>query len=364
MIRVSCAAMAWALVLVSWCVPDAAAQSAGAIHAKRADIVDFNGFEKPLVASTILVPADWRVEGGVVWNAQGDTCGGGYNFDWRATAPDGLSGVQILPVERWQWSGLPAAPSMGCPAWQIASVQQYIEWFVQRARPEARILDFRRRPDIEKELERYNQRVPNSMGEVRTWVEAGEALLAYQQDGVAMRETVAFAVVFNSVRNEAMMGMPAMEYWGGTTLPGYAMRAPSGQLDLKLAEMIRKSVRGQPEWSARIAQHNNKIAGIHLKGARDRSRIIAKTGEEVLDMQMEGWRRRNESSDRMGRETSETIRGVETYNDPYHGGTVDLDNTYEHAWQLNDGTYVLTDDPSFEPFRQLGIDGRQLEAAQ
>jgi len=77
-------------------------------------------------------------------------------------------------------------------------------------------------------------------------------------------------------------------------------------------------------------------------------------------MQADSWRIYNESSDRLSRERSEAIRGVETYNDPYYGGSVQLDSSYNHAWQLNDGTYVLTDDPSFNPYRVFGQDGQQL----
>ncbi|MGB5254107.1 MAG: hypothetical protein WBN68_15465 [Sedimenticolaceae bacterium] len=57
-------------------------------------------------------------------------------------------------------------------------------------------------------------------------------------------------------------------------------------------------------------------------------------------MQADTWRLYNESSDYLARERSEAIRGVETYNDPYYGGDVELDNTYNNAWQLNDGTYI------------------------
>ena len=81
-------------------------------------------------------------------------------------------------------------------------------------------------------------------------------------------------------------------------------------------------------------------------------------------MQADSWRLYNESSDYLSREASEAIRGVETYNDPYYGGTVQLDSSYEYAWQLNDGTYVLTNDASFEPYAATSQEGQLLEAAR
>jgi len=237
MIRASRAVMALALVLAVWCESAIAAQAHGALRVKRAEIVDYHGFERPLVASTILVPAPWQVEGVVVWNPQGATCGNGYNFDWRATSPDGSFGVQILPMEQWQWSSWAMSAPGGCPSARITSVRQYIEWRLGRTRPGARILDFRRRPDMEQEPRPFNRTTPMPMGEMRSWVQAGEALIAYRQGGVDMRETVACVVLFSVMRSAPMMGMPATEYLQGATLPAFAMRAPSGRLDFRLAEM-------------------------------------------------------------------------------------------------------------------------------
>ena len=69
--------------------------------------------------------------------------------------------------------------------------------------------------------------------------------------------------------------------------------------------------------------------------------------------------------DRSHREFIETIRGTETYRDPGSStGSVELSNQYRNAWRLNDGTYVLTDDPSFNLYGATGQDGRRLEAAR
>lgn len=334
----------------------------GAVRVKRVEIVDRNGFEKPMVATTVLIPADWRTEGGIVWG--GGACGPGYNVDYQAMSPDGRSGVHFFQMEQWQWNSMGAADPNGCPTMQITSVRQYLDNLISRARPGAQMLDYRRRPDIEEQFSHFNQTTPMPLGESRTWIEAAQALIGYNQDGVAMQETIAVAVVFNLMRNQPMAGVPGSDFLSGSTLPGFAMRAPEGRLDAKLAEMIRNSGRENPAWAARIAQHNAKIAGIQIQGARDRSRIIAQTGEEIRQMQADSWRQYNESTDRMARETSEAIRGVETYKDPYYGDTVQLDHTYENAWQLEDGTYVLSNDAFFDPYKDLGVNAVKLEVAE
>lgn len=338
----------------------------GAWRVKRTVLMDRNGFEKPLPAMTMLIPADWSGDGGVVWG-QNTACGGGsgYTVQYSAASPDGRSGLQILPSFNWSWNNI-AGPqgAGGCPFLRIGNVRQYLEYFVSQTRPGARVIDFRPRNDVADKYKMFNSSTPMVGGDMRIWVEAGEVLVAYNAGGVDTRETIGVVAMFSRSYMEGGMGMPASEFLSGAALSGFAMRAPNGQLDFAFAEMVRNSGRPEPEWSARIAEHNAKIARTNLKGARDRSAIIAQTGEEIRQMQNDTWRRQNESSDRMQRESVEAIRGVETYNDPYYGGTVQLDHTYDNAWQLGDGSYVLTNDVMFEPMRDLGVEGQKLEVAQ
>ena len=333
----------------------------GSVRLQRVQVMDRQGFDKPMVATTVLVPVGWQTQGGVVWGHQPQCSSSGYTMDFQAYSRDGLFGVHVFPGEQWQWSNQAGTPSTaGCPTLQITSIRQYLEAMTARARPGAQILDFRARPDIAQPLKQLEQYTPMPLGDMRTWVEAAEVLIGYQHEGRAMRETVAAAAVFSLMRMQGMAGMPSSEFLTGVTLPGFAMRAPDGELDFRLAELIRRSGQPNPQWQARIAQHNAKIASINLKGAQQRSQIIAQTGEEIRQMQADSWRKQSQSFDYLSRESSEAIRGVETYDDPYHGGTVQLDNSYRHAWQLNDGTYVLTDDTSFDPYAVLGQDGQQL----
>ena len=93
-----------------------------------------------------------------------------------------------------------------------------------------------------------------------------------------------------------------------------------------------------------------------------RSQILQQSNAEISRIREEAWNASQESADRRAREFGELIRGVETYNDVNApGGTVQLSGLYDNAWRLNDGSYVLTNDKSFEPFRDLGVEGKPLE---
>jgi len=51
---------------------------------------------------------------------------------------------------------------------------------------------------------------------------------------------------------------------------------------------------------------------------------------------------------------------VETYDADVPTGQVELPSGYDRAFQLNDDTFVVTNDAFYEPFRDSGIDGREL----
>lgn len=335
----------------------------GDVELVRAAVVDRAGFERPLTAATLLVPSGWQTQGGVVWELNTSGCGkNNPHFNWAAVAPDGVGMVSLLPSETWTGTNLPYA-SANCPNVRTTDVREIVLSYIQRYRPGARLLEYNDRPDI---AEKYRKELPppppSGYGsEIRSWTGAGMARVSYEVQGRPVEEYVGAAILFMSLRSAGVMPGQTMEQLTVSVLGGFGVRMPQGRLDMKLVEAIRRSGEPNGEWSARMAQHHSKIASINAKGAAQRSKIISQTNNEISQMRQDSWKRQQESQDRMHREFSEAIRGVETYDDPYNGGTVELDNTYDQAWQLNNGDYVLTNDPSFNPYASTGQDGQQLQ---
>ncbi|MBL4620266.1 MAG: hypothetical protein JKX88_09250 [Marinicaulis sp.] len=357
-------------------VPDAQPQSThkgalppGSVRVQPVQIMDRGGFGKPMVAVTKMMPVGWRAQGGVIWRQNMSGCGPNTpHFDWTATSPDGVSMISVLPGETWSGNNLQMQGMMqtNCPNVTTTDAKQFIASYVQRLRPNARVLDYMdRSQDKEaKELQQQlqQQNVPVYGVEMRVWVGAGQALIGYQVNGQEVREVIGTGIIFNLMRMEGVMPGEIREFLTLSVLPGFAMRMPEGKLDFQQVEMFRKSSKVNPEWSARMAQHQAKMARINSKGAADRAAITRKTNQEISDMQMDSWRKQQASSDRNVREFSESIREVETYSDPnVVGGSVELNSNYDNAWRLDDGTYVLTDDASFNPYASTGQNGQLLE---
>jgi hypothetical protein len=292
-------------------------------------------------------------------------CTNGYNFEWTATSPDGRATIAVLPQRRWETNNYGAAPSTpGCSAAPYTNARQYLEAVAQSWKPGARVLDFRAREDLMRDYAQFNKVTPMPLGESRSWADAGEVLFSFNEGGADMRGSIAAVVLF-SLSRTATPGLPQMDALSGFALPAYGVTAPNGELKLPFFEAIRKTIKENPQWAQRIGNHNSAINRVAMQEAQKRSQIMRETNAEIAKIREEAWNSYQESSDRRVREFGELIRGVETYNDSdAPGGTVQLSSTYNNAWRLNDGSYVLTDDSSFEPYRALGIEGRKLEVTQ
>lgn len=159
---------------------------ANALRMQMVQIMDRNGFEQPIPASFGLIPVGWKAQGGVQWGQQ-FTCTNGYNVNWAATSPDGTQTLAVLPQEKWETNNYGAGPSTpGCASAPYSSSQQYLTQLVARLRPGASVSRYAPRPDLAAKLAHLNSSTPSAMGEMRTWVEAGQVEFTYDESGQPM----------------------------------------------------------------------------------------------------------------------------------------------------------------------------------
>ncbi len=322
-------------------------------------VVDGYGQDRPMAAFTLFVPHGWKpVAPGVVWGPQ-FACTDYYNFDWRAVSPDRVSAVGILPMANWEYNntGNPRALRPGCTSLQISDVQGYLTAAVQRYWPGARILDFRRDPAAS------TPPTPMQMvaGQGESHVDAGEVLFAYTANGQDMRGTAKARVTFSNVQLPAP-GRSDLQFMNASAEAGLFVVAPNGQLNVKLASAIAKSVQLNPPWIRLMTDYIRRLRAGEQIAERQRQGIWQNTNAQIAQMRSETWDANQRSSDARARAASESLRDVQTYKDPdVAGGTTELSNAYSGAWRLKDGSYALSNDVNFDPYRDLGIDGQKLE---
>ncbi len=350
----------------------AAPPAADALRVQRAEIVDRKGFEKPMVAATLMVPAGWKHSGEVQWNI-GRRCGRPYGMALQASAPEGGEAITLDPSEAWGATNY-GSPLGDCPQAGFRDAREYLASWIARHRRNARLVEYKPRPDKSKELAQNQW----AGGSLRSWVDSGEALIAWTGDGREFHERLATAVVFSHSRLAGLNGQ-VLESLQGEALGVLSWRSASRPVPQRHFELMWATLKTAPEWQARIAAAERQMAADNAATQAQISRMQAESSRETLAhiqrrgeirneamqqterMRNESWQSGQATQDRMHRDTVRTIREVQGYRDPRSGGVVELPQYYDHAWQLRDGTYVLTDDPNFDPARDIGMAGERLQ---
>jgi hypothetical protein len=369
--------------------PAAKPLPAGSMQVQVTEIMDRNGFEKPMIAARALVPIGWKTQGGVAWARQASMCDEPVTFNWSATSVDGLSSVELFPTEAW------AAGSNGpgnCRPGNFQDIRSYLSAYVQRRWPGAKLGEYKPRIDfldVQGEYLKAKIAMVNNSGlGMRAWADAGELRYTHMQNGKEIEGIVQASAMFYGVQTQSAFGM----IWSlnAGTSGTFSARAPKGKLDLKMTEALRKSIKPDMQWAKRMAEFQAKMAGIAVDNTRATASIIVAGGAALTAQTIaannaavaRGYADPNarypasntstssnsssssDSSDRIQRESIEGIRGVETYDDPVYGGTVQLDATYDHAWRVNNSeSYILTNDPNFNP-GLYNVDAQQLKVTR
>ncbi|MEH6487846.1 hypothetical protein [Hyphomonas oceanitis] len=363
---------------------DMAALPADALVLSRTQIED-PGVIAQMNALNILVPKDWTPQGGLVPSR--DRCSEIFGVDWSAKSPDGKSVVFIFPTEGWQATN--AMLQLMCPPAEFQSAQQYLSTRVGQMFPGARIENYRARDELARAAADYAsdmQQMSQQNGiDMQIWADGGELTFTFSRDGVKMKGMLAVTGMYFVSSAYNPMGGPPMQTLTGNTLGTFGTIMPEERYNPELAEAVRRSVTPNPEWLKHLFGIKKELGKIAVADTKKRAAMIVAGGAAATRQNIAAFEgmtaatrangmpdpiktadypRRSttdETDDRIQRESIEGIRGVETYHDPIGEVNVQLDATYDNAWRVtNDETYILTNDPNFNP-GQYNIEATQLQ---
>jgi hypothetical protein len=328
-------------------------------------------------AASMLIPTDWKVEGVVVWRAHPALPA--YAV-LRATAPDGLTQLEAFPQmpfvdgirEMTARSAQIAGPQIAAQAaaqWPeganymgnevrrvVRNPKTFIEQFVlprYRQHVQHRVVKYE---DLPKLAEAVAGAQPRNPG-LHTSATAGRTRIEYRVGSAAVEEDVYVVLLFNE--------MPQLQstYWG--TERSFACRTVSGHLDEmnKLFQTILDSQRLNLQWFNKYNQVVQMLVQQQIRSIQrvgELSRYIAQTSNEISDMMRKSYEERQASQDRISRNFSQYIRGVESYRDPDRGESVELPSGYNNAW-YNGTEYIVTDSQLYNPNVEASGNWTRLE---
>jgi hypothetical protein len=299
-------------------------------------------------AFRLLVPQDWRVEGGIVWRPEISSL---TYLQLRLSDPSGSRALEFFPTLPFTWNqqGYYGFPPGSLYLGSYVAQPLDPDNFVRRVllpQVRGRVSPTVIRTDQLPELAAVVAPTVQEAGAVKQVV-AARTRIEYREGAKTFEEDIYSVMVYAQVPV-----VPGVTFWGPERLFGF--RAEKGQLDRQapLLQTICASARVNRGWFGRVIQVReawiqNRMQAIRSAG--ELSRYIARTSDEISDMQQQAWENRRASEDRSAEAFSEYIRGVETYHDPYGDRDVQLPTGYSDVWMSRGGDYILANDPNFNP---------------
>lgn len=357
---------------------------------ERVRFMDSAGFQQPAEAFSVLLPRGWSHDGGIQWKNLQQCRGEMVGAQWTVASPDGTIRFKALPVHAWGTASDPMmlqalhqqAQQGGCEVGDAMSAEQYVrDVFAPRELDGATITEVRANEAATAELRRQ---ADADMPKLQPYLPAG-ASVRVGMDAVTARltwpdgtEGIALVSVtsLETTMQNPYTGQMQRLVNGGAPERSY-IRFPAAQrqqAEILLAN-LKSSYRTNPQWkeaidgyfermrrqqdaihhqkmeaiaiqtAANARAHAQRMADIQRQGAASTQRFQQRMAD--MDSSMRAWETQQASRDRSHTAFVQSIREVETWQG--NDGKVELSSGYSQAWSRGDGSYILSNSPSFDP---------------
>ena len=314
-------------------------------------------------AFTMLVPLGWKHAGGVLWQHQYSNLA---SAQMTVRDPASAAALELFPIipACWDESGRAMLPPgqnyMGnVVARPPASAADYVRgYFVQLHRGKVRGVEIgttKNLPDVAAAVAKNVQ----EQG-VEKQVDSACVRLEYEEGGKRIAEDVYITLVLSR-----SVLVPGMVMW--SLEHQYSFRAEKERIESlqPLLQAMVASMRIELAWYAGYVQVFQLWQQGQMQAIRDAgelSRQISRNNDAMIASLRSSFAERQRAQDRVSREFSESIRGVETYEHPFEQRPVELPSGYTDAWVNVRGEYLLSNTAGFDPNVGDTVEWRRMEA--
>jgi hypothetical protein len=316
----------------------------------------------------MLVPKDWRFEGGVTWNFA-KTPPEAF-IVYSVSSPDGNAVIQQFPhlsmyasqdpqqqVQFAQMGNTIMAP--------LGAVDFLRNVFISQARQgvsDLRVLETQPLPGAAQQALAVNNLILNIFGQISPFTfpyesraDAGRVKVEYTANGRRIIEDFTAVITYFITNTPTLSGMYAQ---GVSWMPVVAsFRCPAEEMPAKIRrfQISLMSRFNNPVWQV---SYTRLCAVVTREQLRQQQAIFAryqqihKTLEETSDIIWQTYQNKSAAEDRIFDNYSQALRGVDTYVDPVNNWNVDLPTGYGNAW-TNGSDYVFSENPGFNPNVEL-----------
>lgn len=358
-------------------------QSADYQRMRMVRVMDREGWGEPVEAFRLLIPSDWKTDGGVRWVSDLGCPNNIIHLEFRATAPDGVTGIEFLPSYTWASSDDPmmqniiqqqAQSRAGCQIGPVAGAVDFLrQMLVPQLRREASVVSAEPLPSATTALQRTfatinQQYATNGLQAMRTG-DVGRVRLTYTIGSRDVEEWISASVIANV--SVGMNSAAALQGDYNATSRNYQLtgqeiqvaRAPRGHLDSQasLFSLIFQSVQVNPRYVAAVTQFYANIGRINAQANADRARIWKEAQAHIEKTRRETNEYQQQVQGRINEQFGQTIRGVDSYIDPKSHERVELSAGYQNAWSNGKGEYILSESVNFDPRAALQEDWTMMK---
>ncbi len=234
----------------------------------------------------VTVPGNWNFEGGVI---PGSGCEQNPITVFRASSPDGLTGVYLLPRVDWSWStGQQVKDAADCMPWHAAiPARDYLTYLIGVLK-----VGFVKELDASEEISKSQKSLDEINAKSRPSMifssDSAKFLVRYDLDGHPVEEVVAATIGCND------------RVFGGVNIHVHQCsafvtrtRAPLGQWESQkqLFIAIGRSGAFDPEWNAQWNAVMAKRIGDRVAAlSRPQTQMLLERGRMAQDQRMQSHR--------------------------------------------------------------------------
>jgi hypothetical protein len=335
---------------------------------KRFRVVDNQGFNQPVEVSSFLLPANWQVNSDVQWNAANKCLPDILQASLQASSPDKAFEITMFPATQFDWSDDPVFLDAMQRGYNLHSchISQPLDaaGFINQALASsvnAQVKSVKPMDEVQQKMDEGAMQMTNNARQAGNNAYshrgfASEGLLQFD-DG---KEGIALCTLMQTITT-----IPGTQGGMSNTYQCYVsmrivMKYAAGNeaMARKILSTFLGSAKMNPQWTNSVQAIFADIGRKAQIEIGNRIEIARQEQEEIGKNITRNWERINSNSANLSSSSSSNgmntegfsqyLRGVDSWADD-SGNKVELSSGYSNAWSKGDGSYLLSNNPAFDP---------------
>jgi Asp-tRNA(Asn)/Glu-tRNA(Gln) amidotransferase C subunit len=189
-------------------------------------------------------------------------------------------------------------------------------------------------------------------GPVTSEATGAKLRISYSKEGIPIEEEFYAVVETINIPMQNLFGTTYNILWYVDYI--FSFKGEAGKLEdyTREFQIITSSLKVNPKWYAKYSNVIEYMAQqqiTRINNIGEFSRMLSQMSDEMREDKMQQFKASGDVYDRVSEKFSDNTLGIDRYFDPHEGKEVELPSGYNHAWCNNNGEYIITDNPNFNP---------------